>query len=156
MVDRLRWWWIPAGLVVLIGTVALPGRIAVEPPAPAVRDAVAVADRAVLQDATGRRTTPMPFGELRAGALVIALPAACRGLRGTMTLWRRADAGREATPWLSVPAGPREDGIVPIAGLAAGRYDLEFAVEIDGGRHTFVADDAAAPGEIELVDALAR
>jgi len=156
MVDRLRWWWIPAGLVVLVGTVALPGRPVAELPAPAVQEAMAIADRAVLQDASGRRTEPLSLGAFRAGALVIGLPAECRGRRGTMTLWRRFDHGRETTPWLCFPAGARADDTVPIAGLAAGRYDVQFAVAIDGRQQTFVAVDAAVPGEVELAAAPAR
>lgn len=156
MADRLRWWWIPAGLIVLIGTVALPSGPAAAPALQAARDAVALADRAVLQDATGRRTAARPLGSLQAGAFVVGLPAAGRGQRGTMTLWRRFDHGRDPTPWLTFPAGGRASGTVPIAGLAAGRYDVQFTVEIDGRQQRFVAADAAVPGEVELVAATAR
>ncbi|MCU0866807.1 MAG: hypothetical protein MUC36_23730 [Planctomycetes bacterium] len=150
MADRLRWWCVPAGLIVLIGTVALPGGRGDSAAMQVAREAVAPNDRVVLRDATGRRTAPVPLASLQAGAFVVVLPASCRGRRGTLTLWRCTAQGREASPWLEFPAGGRADATVPIAGLAAGRYDVRFSVAIDGLQQTFEAAAAKAPGEVTL------
>lgn len=150
MADGLRWWCVPAGLIVLIGTVALPGGGGNSSAVQLAQEAVAPTDLVVLRDATGRRTAPRPLATLQAGAFVVVLPASCRGQRGTLTLWRRTEQGREASPWLEFPAGGRDDGTVPIAGLAAGRYDVQFTVAIDGQQRTFDAASATAPGEVTL------
>lgn len=156
MADRLRWWCVPAGLIVLIGTVALPGRRDNPAPLPIASEAVAPTGVVVLRDAAGRRSEPLPLASLQAHPFVVVLPPSCRGRRGTLTLWRRTEHGREASPWLEFPAGGRDRGTVPIAGLAAGCYDVRFAVAIDGRQQTFDAASATAPGEVTLRAATTR
>ena len=142
MVQRLRWWVIPGSLVVLARVVTLPsGEAAVLPAAPA-RDAVAFAERAVLQDASGTRSGVLPFETVPQAAFVITLPAALVGQRGHKQVWRRVEGAREALPWLTLQPRVRDDGTLPMTGLQAGRYDVELRFS----EPAFRGDDLVVPG----------
>jgi hypothetical protein len=67
-------------------------------------------------------------------------------------VWRRVDGHREHAPWLELKPRVRDDGTIPFAGLAAGRYDFELRFDGDGtvAATTLVADDAAVPGDVDL------
>lgn len=150
MVRPLQWWVIPGALVVLLRVVTLDGASTGDrgPGAPAEASAP-MAEVAVL-DAAGRRLGPseVDFG----GAAIVALPAEYGGRRGRMTVWRRLDGRREATPWLDLRPRVRGDGTIPIAGLAGGRYDLELEFRDAAPVARFVATDAVVPGRIVVTE----
>jgi hypothetical protein len=153
MVDRLRWWCIPVGMLVLAGTVMLPARRgSTNASGAAPHDATAVGGQVVLRDAAGARSQPVPIGALTAFALVVELPAAARGRRGTMTVFRRLDGVPQSEPWLTFAARARSDGTVPIAGLAAGCYDVRFVLPADAdiGEQAFATTSVVVPGTAVL------
>ena len=153
MVDRLRWWWIPVGMLVLAGTVMLPTRRgSTNASGASPQDATAPGEQVVLRDAAGARSQPVPIGALTAGALVVELPVAARGRRGTMTVWRRSDGALPSEPWLTFAARARSDGTVPIAGLAAGCYDVRFVLAADAatGEQAFATTSVVVPGTAVL------
>lgn len=148
MADRLSWWVIPGALVVLTRVVTLdaspdPGTRST------VREATHAEDVVVLQDAAGRRSKPVAWSTLTATALVVQLPATTAGNTVQVRVWRhgaRSGAQSRSAPWLQVEVAVREDGTVPIAGLAAGRYDVRVSA---AAGQQFEAADVAAPGSCE-------
>ena len=141
--NRLRWWVIPGAMIVLARVVTLGGSehdgefVAV--------DAVAAPERVLATDAAGSRAA-LPFDELTAKALVIAVPAELAGERVALTLWRRVDGKREAQPWLAAQPHVRADATLRIAGTPAGTYD----VKVVGGERSFARDGVAAPGSVSF------
>lgn len=149
MNQRLGWWTLPAAMLVLLRVVTLDGADAREQVAPV--DAAASRDVMVLE-AAGRRSAPLPAPvPAVAGAVFVAVPALHAGARGSMTIWRRTAAGREAEPWLEFTPKVPSDATLKIAGLAAGCYDFEWRC----GDAVLVAEAAAAPGTVELQPAAA-
>ena len=142
MAERLRWWVIPGSLLVLARVLTLANEPNDAPAVAVPQEAVAFAERAVLQDASGTRSRPLDFANVPQQAFVITLPVALAGQRGHMVVWRRLAGAREATPWLTLQPRVRDDGTLPMTGLLAGRYD----VELQFGAQTFRGDDLQAPG----------
>lgn len=150
MADRLRWWVIPAALLVMARVVTL-GEPSLDQQ-PAAVPATGKAHGKQVQEATAARMRA-PADQLdTAGerAFVVALPAELAGARARCTLWRRTANGREAAPWLAFTSTVRDDGTVPISGLAAGRYDVAVAVPHGGHDVQFAVDDAVAPGRATM------
>lgn len=145
MADRLSWWVIPGALVVLARVVTL-GHVEPGPDDAVALEATAAADAVVLQDASGRRSGPVSWSSLASTALVVTLPGDLAGQTATVALWRRFDGVREADVWLSFDAKVRDDATLPIAGLAAGRYDLQLTFAAAGTVRKFATQDALAPG----------
>lgn len=152
MADRLRWWLIPAALLVMARVVTLGE------PAEATRPAVPATGK--LQQKQVHEATA-PRLHLRSDqldtaverAFVVAVPTDFAGLRAKVTLWRRSANGREGTPWLAFTSTVRDDGTVPISGLAAGRYDVAVQLPTAGEETTFAVDDAVAPGRAAMTAA---
>lgn len=144
MADRLSWWVIPGALVVLTRVVTL-GAPADDAVRGVAREATHAEDVVVLQDATGRRSKPVAFSALAATALLVRLPATTAGRTARIAVWQRG-ARPGGLPWLQVDVDVGADGTVPIAGLAAGRYDVR--VSFASGQ-SFAASDVAAPGTCE-------
>ena len=144
MADRLSWWVIPGALVVLTRVVTL-GAPADDAPRGVAREAMHAEDVVVLQDATGRRTKPVSFAALTATALVVHLPATLAGRAAQITVWQHG-ARPVGSPWLQVEVDVGADGTVPIAGLAAGRYDVRATF---ASGQSFAATEVAAPGTCE-------
>ena len=156
MAARPKWWVIPGALLVLLrlltldapapaaGPNAMPAVASprAAQPAPAAAAPLAPAAR----EASGRRQLELPLG-LADGALVLVMPAERRGERVALTIWRRVGGAREAEAWLQGRPKVRADGTLPIAGLAAGHYDVE--VRTDDGRR-FAANGVAAPARVQL------
>lgn len=145
MNERLPWWVLPGAIIVLLRVVTLG-----EPdPAPGVAavDAGARSATTAVLEASSRRGGEVVLPSGGAGAFVMAVPPAHKGQRGTMQVWRRTAQGREATPWLTLTPRVRTDATIPMAGLAAGRYDIELRF----GDVVLVAEDAGAPGNVVLV-----
>ncbi|MBL9077989.1 MAG: hypothetical protein JNL08_10825 [Planctomycetes bacterium] len=150
MNERLRWWALPAAMVVLLRVLTLDCAEATR----SARTPVEANGRgdAVVLEAAGRRTPPMPaLVPAAEGAFLVALPAAHAGQRGTLTLWRRTASGRDATPWLSLTPRAPADATLKFAGLAAGSYDLEWRL----GDAVLVAEAATAPGTAQMQPAAA-
>lgn len=145
MADRLRWWVIPGALVVMARVVTLESGDAAAP-------------RSVPVEATSSRATPAAqdasAGHLRvplaatavgsAQAFVLELPATLAGRRVETTVWRAGDA-HAGEPWLRFSSTVRSDGTIPVAGLAAGRYDVEVHDPAGG---SFGLRSVAAPGRV--------
>lgn len=144
MADRLRWWVIPGALIVLLRVVTLGGEGA---PAPGVVPAAAEAGVATPRDAVARRQRVHKDELVTSGALQVTVPASAKGQRGELRIWRRVGGRREAEPWLVCKPRVRSDATLPIAGLAAGRYDLTFVP--DQGI-ALVAEDVEVPGHVAL------
>jgi hypothetical protein len=147
MTTRLRWWVIPAALVVLVRVVTLPATSAVTPTAPATGPAavpaIGLAERVVLRDASGARRGPVAL-PAAASALLLECGAELAAQRVQVRLWRCQAGAREAAPWLEfVPVVPAA-GVLPIAGLAPGSYDLE--VRSSSGDVVLSATGVAVPG----------
>lgn len=146
MADRLRWWVIPAALLVMARVVTL-GEPAIESQPPVVQ----ATGKPRLKDVHEASSTRwhLPADQLDTNsdrAFVIALPNELAGLRAHCTLWRRTATGREATPWLEFTSTVREDGTVPISGLAVGRYDVAVSAQQASSTVEFAVEDAVAPG----------
>lgn len=151
MADRLSWWVIPGALVVLMRVATLTGD---EAPATApAADAVVAPAQVVVRDAAGKRSRPIPMAGLLAKTLLITLPATCAGETVALTVWRRIDGRREATPWLTLAPRVRADGTLPFAGLAAGCYDVVATCGTGAGLRTFAANAITSPGELALTEA---
>jgi len=147
MADRLSWWVIPGALVVLARVVTLGA------PEPGVSQAVAleathVPDPVVLRDAAGRRSEPLAWDSLVGSALVVKAPSQFAGADAALKVWRRVDGKVEAEAWLSFDARVRDDATIPIAGLPAGRYDVQVSFGSGAGAHT--AADVVVPGACSL------
>ncbi len=142
MNERLRWWVLPASMIVLLRVVTLdsPAR-----PDPVTAPAVATGATVALLDAAGRRTAPVAV-PATAGAFLVTVPDGHAGQRGELTLWRRTVDGREPTPWLAFTPRVPADATVKVAGLQAGSYDVEWRL----GEAVLVAEGAAAPGTVRL------
>jgi hypothetical protein len=145
MNERLRWWMLPAAMVVLLRVLTLGGSGAGADGYVPVVEAAEPGGTVAVLEASGQRTVPLPLpatGE----ALVVAVPAEHAGRRGAMTLWRHLADGREGEPWLELRPRVLADATIKIAGLAAGRYDVELRL----GDAVLGADQVAAPGHIVL------
>ncbi|MFK7742732.1 MAG: hypothetical protein AB8H80_20635, partial [Planctomycetota bacterium] len=57
--------------------------------------------------------------------LVLRLPPEFAGKRADVTLWRRLAGVRESKPWIEMRPRIRPDGSLPMAGIVAGRYDVQ-------------------------------
>jgi len=144
MADRLRWWVIPGALVVMARVVTLESGEA----APHTGTVEATSSRAVpaAREAIGP-TLRVPLAATAVGtkqAFVLELPATLAGRRVETRVWRGGEAHR-GEPWLQFTSTVRPDGTVPIAGLAAGRYDVEVQDPAGG---TFGLRSVAAPGRV--------
>lgn len=150
MAERIRWWLIPGALVVLVRVVTLDSPVV---PAATPRAAAAEASHrgglVVLQEASGHRSKPVEIPH-SSKALLVTLPAERIGQRAVMTIWRRHGGLREQEPWLVLQPRVRRDGTVPIAGLPAGRYDLEMVFSDGHGSPRWLANDAHVPGGVSL------
>lgn len=150
MTGRMAWWVIPGACVVLLRVLTLggpqrePDRDAVAAPAPALPAIVHVRDAA-----TGVER-PLPLAALAERALVVCLPADLVGHRVGLTVWRRVQGEREATPWLEVRPLVRADATVPMLGLPAGRYDV--ALQRGESGEQFVCD-VPVPGRATFAPA---
>lgn len=145
MADRLRWWVIPGALVVMARVVTLDSGEATSP-------------RAIPADATTERSAPAAQeasgGHLRvplaatsvgtAPAFVLELPATLAGRRVETRVWRAGEA-HQGEPWLHFTSTVRADGTIPIAGLVAGRYDVEVSDPASG---SFGLRAVEAPGRV--------
>lgn len=153
MAERLRWWVIPGALLVLARVVTWGDAAVADMHAKAGSatsspiEAVAFAERAVLQDASGTRTAPRDLPAARE-AFVLQAPASRAGQRGELVLWLCIDGGRDPRPWLTAKVRVREDGTLPMAGLQAGTYDVELRFP-DG---TLTVCGACAPGSHLLLE----
>ena len=150
MADRLRWWVIPAALLVMARVVTL-GEPALDQQPSAV-PATGKAHGKQAQEATAARVR-VPADQLdTAGerAFVVALPSEFAGSRARCTLWRRTANGRDSAPWLAFTSTVRGDGTVPISGLAAGHYDVAVQLPHGGRDVQFAVDDAVAPGRATM------
>jgi hypothetical protein len=153
MADRLSWWVIPGALVVLTRVVTLGSGSAEAPtPVPVVHEASHAEDVVVLREATGRRSEPRSWAALTKGALVVHLPRRYAGRTGQVTVWRH---GERNTPQLAVAAPVRDDGSIPIAGLAAGDYDVQVSFGT-GGAPVFAERGVVVPGDCTPAAAPAR
>ena len=153
MADRLRWWLIPAALLVMARVVTL-GEPAIDVPPPAVPATGKLQQKQVHEATAPRlhlRSDQLDTAAER--AFFVAVPADFAGLRAKVTLWRRTANGREGTPWLVFAATVRDDGTVPISGLAAGHYDVAVQLPTAAEETTFAIDDAVAPGRADLTAA---
>lgn len=150
MADRLSWWVIPGALLILlrVATWTDAGTGPANPGAGAGTEPGTV----VVREASGRRLRAVPVADWTAGAFVVALPKACAGQVATMTLWRRVDGARERSPWLSLQPTVRADSTIPIAGLAAGCYDVVVSFGTGPARQTFAANGAQVPGDLALTE----
>lgn len=150
MADRLSWWVIPGALFILLrvatwtdaggGTANRSAGVGAEP------------GPVVVREASGRRLRAVPAADWSASAFVVALPKAFAGQVATMTLWRRVDGVRERSPWLSLQPTVRGDATIPIAGLAAGSYDVVVSFGAGPARQSFAANGAQAPGDLALTE----
>jgi hypothetical protein len=150
MADRLRWWVIPAALLVMARVVTL-GEPSIDQQ-PLVVPATGKTHGKQAHEATAARLR-LPADQLDTAAergFVVALPSEFAGVRARCTLWRRAANGREAAPWLTFTSTVRDDGTVPISGLAAGHYDVVVRVPNGGRDVEFAVDDAVAPGRAAM------
>lgn len=150
MADRLRWWVIPAALLVMARVVTL-GEPSIEQQ-PLVVPATGKTHGVQAHEATAARLR-LPADQLDTAserAFVVALPSEFAGSRARCTLWRRAANGREAAPWLTFTSTVRDDGTVPISGLAAGHYDVVVRVPHGAGDVELAVDDAVAPGRAAM------
>ncbi len=145
MNERLRWWVLPGAMIVLLRVVTLD-----QPETPAASrtavDASGEIGTVAVLDAAGKRTQPGLVPLATTEAFVVTLPSQFVGQRGDMTLWRRVGDHHEAAPWLQLRPRVRTDATIPIAGLAAGRYDVELC--FDG--MVLRAENVVAPGTIVL------
>jgi hypothetical protein len=157
MLQRVGWWLIPVACLVFVG-------IAERSSAPLPdQDAGALADvapgepvgAAVVRDASGRRSGVVAVGVPTTNALVLELPPGWAGRRIDITIWRRLPDGREATPWLQFAPKVRACGTVPIAGLAAGSYDVAAVHTVGASAVTATADAVVMPGRAVLAAAAA-
>lgn len=148
----MRWWLIPAALLVMARVVTL-GEPA-EATLPAV-PATGKLQQKQVHEATALRlhVRSDQLDTAAERAFFLAVPAEFAGLRAKVTLWRRSANGRENTPWLVFAATVRVDGTVPISGLAAGRYDVAVQLPTAGEATTFAVDDAMAPGRADMTAA---
>lgn len=150
MADRLRWWVIPAALLVMARVVTL-GEPSLEQQ-PLVVPATGKPHGKQVHEASAARVR-LPADRIDTTderAFVVALPGEFAGARARCTLWRHMANGREAAPWLTFTSTVRDDGTVPISGLAAGRYDVAVAVPHGGNDVQFAIDDAVAPGRATM------
>lgn len=144
MADRLRWWVIPGALVVMARVVTLESG----DPAPHTEPVEATSSRAVpaAHEAIGP-TLRVPLAATAVGtkqAFVLELPATLAGHRVETRVWRAGEAPH-GEPWLQFSSTVRSDGTIPVAGLAAGRYDVE--VQEPAGR-AYGMRSVAAPGRV--------
>ncbi|MBL8735176.1 MAG: hypothetical protein JNL12_01985 [Planctomycetes bacterium] len=144
MADRLRWWVIPGALVVMARVVTLESG----DPAAHTGPVEATSSRAVpaAHEAVGP-TLRMPLAATAVGtkqAFVLELPATLAGHRVETRVWRAGEAPH-GEPWLQFSSTVRSDGTIPVAGLAAGRYDVE--VHDPAGR-AYGMRSVAAPGRV--------
>lgn len=139
MADRLRWWVIPGALLVLARIVTLEPRAAADGAAgDGEPDSAMVVQ---IQDASGsRHMAVLPVAAEK--ALFVQCPAHFAGQRIELVIWRRIDGEREATAWLRAQPNVRHDHVVPMAGLPAGRYDVEVRLRDEH----LQANDVAVPG----------
>ena len=136
MAGELRWWVIPGALVVLLGVLSL-GDTPREP-APNGAGANELAARV-----DGGPRQPLTLAGQIERALLLKFGDRFKDQRIDMRIWRRLDGHREAQPWLTLRPRVRADGTIPMAGLTAGRYDIEVKAA-NGDK--LVADDVAVPG----------
>ncbi|HLQ36895.1 MAG TPA: hypothetical protein VK348_03775 [Planctomycetota bacterium] len=180
MSTRSSWLLVPAALVALLAVLSLvaavaPARCAETPDAwlasPVEADlvfgdaatasaAAGDSDLVVLEDATGRRSAPLPFSALTADAVLLDCGADLAGRRVSLRVFRRLPSGRESQAWLTALPRVRDDGILPVAGLPAGCCDFEVVVPGDPAP-SLSADavtlpaDAARPVPLQLRSAVA-
>lgn len=156
MADRLRWWVIPGALVVMARVVTLDHAPAATEVPTHVVPATAPAKASKVLEASGRRVRADALPAFGEQALVVRVPTELAGQRVEMTVWRRGTEGREAKAWLVFAPRVRDDATIPIAGLAAGRYDLVLRCDGEApgnaGR-VFAADGITAPGQIVFGEA---
>lgn len=155
MADRLRWWVIPAALLVMARVVTLG-----EPALDQQPSAVPATGKALGKQAQGKQAHEATAARWRVPAdqidtqgeraFVLALPSEFAGSRARCTLWRRTANGRDAAPWLAFTSTVRGDGTVPISGLAAGHYDVAVQLPHGGRDVQFAIDDALAPGRATM------
>jgi len=160
MAARLRWWMIPAALVVLARVVTLgepaepaepapPAAAAV--PASAARSAApmveTLAGPVVVRDAAGQRRGPLA---LPADPLVLRLPAEAAGQRVVLSVFCRDGGARAMAPVLRATPLVSADGIVPIGGLCAGRCDVEVEFGTGPAVQRLCAEDVVVPGTVDL------
>ena len=113
---------------------------------PAAREPEVERSAAVfVREASGERRA-LPQSLFREQSLVLALPPTWAGDQVEVTLYRRSAGRREATAWLT--AHPRIDfaGHLSMAGIVAGRYD----VEVRGSRGVLTAEAVLSPGRVSL------
>jgi hypothetical protein len=145
MNERLRWWVLPGAMIVLLRVVTLEQPDDAAAPRGTPVDANSGGFVAVLEGA-GHRSGPVALSISE--ALVVSGPRQFAGTRCELTIWRRRNGVRESAPWLELRPLLPADAELPIAGLPAGRYDLELRTG-DAGT-VLTADDVAAPGRVEL------
>lgn len=150
MADRLRWWVIPAALLVMARVVTL-GEPALDQPTPVVPATGKVLGKQAHEASAARVRLPADqIDTADERAFVVALPGEFAGARARCTLWRHTANGRAAAPWLTFTSTVRDDGTVPISGLAAGHYDVAVQLPHGGRDVQFAVDDAVAPGRATL------
>jgi len=147
MAERLRWWVIPGAVVVLLRIVTLDSGAAAPPPATSAVPDSAVGP-VVVRDATGQRSAPrmLPVHD----AFVLRLPSDWAGQRVQMRAFRRIDGAADASPWFTASPRVRSDATLPIAGMQAGRYDVEIVTGEGTARRELRGSDLALPGSHAL------
>jgi hypothetical protein len=146
MASPLRWWVIPAALIVMARVVMLGA------PGSGARDAKdaakAVCGGAVLAlDAAVRRGIAPAADD----ALTLHAPAAWRGRRVQLRVWRRVAAAAEPVLWLEGTPRLGRDGSLVVEGLGAGRYDVEVGPADGGAAVRLVrANDVDVPGTLRV------
>jgi hypothetical protein len=146
MAERLRWWVIPGAVVVLLRIVTLDSGAAT-PPATSAASAGAIGP-VVVRDASGQRSEAvLSLGN----AFVLRLPDDWAGVRVSMRAWRRIGDKPDASPWFTATPRVRRDATLPIAGMQAGRYDVEIVAGEGTARRELRGSDLALPGTHELV-----
>jgi len=153
------WWSVPALLsTFVLWSSQLPrsghgnGSPAPEPStASAAAPGNPLPDFACLQVEGSPPTAPIALAQLWRSALELQLPAELALQRVELTVFRRLGSGREASPWLQATPQVQADGVLRLAGLTSGQYDVVVAAkDATAKRLLWTADAVAAPGRATL------
>lgn len=158
------WWSVPALLSAFAawstqlsrsGPGTPPPTLAAQPEASVPGPALALPPVASLQVDGAQPTPPIDLQPLWRSALELQLPAELALQRVELTVFRRLDSGREASPWLQARPQVQADGVLRLAGLASGQYDVVVAAPVTATdaaatRMTWTADAVAAPGRATM------
>ena len=148
MAERLRWWVIPGAVVVLLRIVTLESGAGALPPAATSPVPEATVGPVVARDASGQRSE-LRLPSVR-DAFVLRLPSEWAGRRVQMRAFRRIAGAADTSPWFTAAPRVRSDATLPIAGMQAGRYDVEIVTGEGTTRRELRGSDLAMPGSHTL------